>query len=137
MKRHRLRPAFDDSISNYSAGELESKTRYLLSVDRNWEDLSKISWYQRDVKIKTLRPIVTLVPGGRWLLTGENGGGVKYYDLDDIHGEASVLISPRSCWQDQAVTSLLVDRDEALPVLKFTLLVLMIDEGKIRLVRRF
>ncbi len=93
-----------------------------LSIDHRWTSIESSSLHRRDI-LDEPSTVMSLVPGGRWLLIASKRGEVYSYDLDSPSCPRSCLIEPEDRWDMQDPVHMCIFLDEHSGYLKFTLLI--------------
>lgn len=121
---HKYPPRIEDTLEAYSSTELEQWTLTRRSADLSWQHHNATPTRIRRIKSESIAHAIEdflILPGGRWLLLGDQKGTVIYYDLDLPDMPERFLIKPEDPHFQQRIRHFRVSIDEREPRLTFIL----------------
>ncbi|KAG8997582.1 hypothetical protein FRB93_014040 [Tulasnella sp. JGI-2019a] len=116
-----LAPQLDRPKSAYTSRELEALVVKLIKLQKNWTDDSPNPTQMREIAFQDFTECGTLVPGGRWLLTGKTDH-LAFYDLDNLNPTERVLIQPTDAAEMARPYTIVVSVETNEPLLTFYVL---------------
>lgn len=117
-------PRLERPLESYSAVELEQWVMRRASADSGWFSDRIMPARNRIIKQHTVVEAISLIEGGRWLLTVLQGGRVIAHDLNPTNIIQKPLLEPYSELDTRTTTGVYVSIDSHASVLTFNLALL-------------